>query len=178
MNGVANRPPLDGASFRRLMSRWATGVSVVTAREFGQDAGLTVNALLSVSLAPPSILVSLGRDADTTPLIERSGAFAVSLLAFDQRALSERFASFLPSAEKFRDLPLHRGPQGLALLDGSLAAAECRVVSKTPAYDHLLVLGEAVYQELGRDVAPLLFVRSGYTEAAAEGTLRLPSSRP
>ncbi len=156
------------------MAHWATGVSVVTAREFETDAGLTVNALLSVSLAPPSLLVSLSRDADTTPIIERSGRFAVSFLAFDQRPVSERFARTISSGEKFRDLPFHRGPNGLVLLDGALGGAECRVVSKTPAYDHLLILGEVVHLESGREVEPLLFHRSGYSEAVGNDTVRLP----
>ncbi len=167
-------PTVDSGVFRQLMGRWATGVSVVTAREFEVDAGLTVNAFLSVSLAPPSVLVSLTREADTTPLIERSGRFAVSLLAADQRALSERFARAISPAEKFRDLPFHRGPHGLALLNGSLGALECRVVSHTPAYDHLLLLGEVVYQELGPGGSPLLFYRSGYGEARGDDTVRLP----
>jgi 3-hydroxy-9,10-secoandrosta-1,3,5(10)-triene-9,17-dione monooxygenase reductase component len=171
-------PPVDSATFRRWMARWATGVSVVTAREGDRDAGLTVNALLSVSLAPPSLLVSLTREADTTPFIERSGRFAVSFLAADQRALSERFARTDPPAEKFRDVPVHRSPGGLALLDGALGAAECRVVSKTPAYDHLLIVGEVVHQEFGRDDGPLLFFRAAYAEAEGSGSLRLPRPPP
>ncbi|MGD0718627.1 MAG: flavin reductase, partial [Thermoplasmata archaeon] len=46
-------------AFRRLMGRWPTGVAIVTTREGEQDYGLTVNGLLSVSLHPPSLLVSL-----------------------------------------------------------------------------------------------------------------------
>jgi flavin reductase (DIM6/NTAB) family NADH-FMN oxidoreductase RutF len=171
-------PPVDSGTFRRWMARWATGVSVVTAREGEMDAGLTVNALLSVTLSPPSVLVSLTRDADTTPLIERSGRFTVNLLAADQRALSERFARTSPPKEKFRDVPIHRSPAGLALLDGTLGAAECRVVSKTPAFDHLLIVGEVVYQEFGREDLPLVFFRSDYAEAGGDGTLRLPPARP
>jgi len=170
--------PVDSATFRRAMSRWATGVSVVTAREGEADAGLTVNALLSVSLAPPSLLISLTREADTTPFIERSGRFAVNFLAADQRSLSERFARTDPPAAKFRDVPVHRSPGGLALLEGTLGAVECRVVSKTPAFDHLLILGEVVHQELGPDGAPLVFFRSGYGAAEGTDTLRLPPSRP
>jgi 3-hydroxy-9,10-secoandrosta-1,3,5(10)-triene-9,17-dione monooxygenase reductase component len=170
--------PVDSAAFRRTMGRWATGVAVVTAREGENDAGLTVNALLSVSLAPPSLLISLTRDADTTPLIERSGRFAASFLAADQRSLSERFARTVPPAEKFRGLAVHRSPGGLALLDGALAGLECRVVSKTPAFDHLLIVGEVVFQELGRDDRPLLFVRSGYAEPEGSDALRLPSAPP
>ena len=87
------------------MSRWATGVSVVTARDGSADAGLTVNAFLSVSLHPPTVLVSLTQDADTTPVIERTGPFAVNFLAADQRALSERFARRRPSVGEVHGRP-------------------------------------------------------------------------
>ncbi len=166
--------PVDGGAFRAFMAGWATGVSVVTARAGGRDAGLTVNAFLSVSLDPPSVLVSLTRDVDTLPVIESSRAFAVSFLAADQRALSERFARAVPAAEKFRGLPVHRGPSGIALPDGTLGAAECRVVSIAPLYDHVLVAAEVVRLEAGRDAPPLLFFRSAYGEPDPDGRLRLP----
>jgi flavin reductase (DIM6/NTAB) family NADH-FMN oxidoreductase RutF len=162
--------------FRRWMGRWATGVAVVTAHDHGADAGLTVNALLSVSLTPPSVLVSLTHDADTTPLIEKSRAFAVNLLAADQRSLSERFARTLPSAEKFQGLPLHRGATGAPLLDGTLGALECQVAGWVPQYDHVLVIGEVVRTETGRDADPLVYYRSGYAEAEPRGRLRLPTA--
>jgi len=165
-------------SFRRLMARWATGVAVVTSQDGATDAGLTVNAFLSVSLDPPTVLVSLMHDVDTLPILERSGWFGVSFLAADQRALSERFARPDPPAAKFRDLPIHRGPHGSALLDRTLGAIECQVVSRTLAHDHVLVLGEVRYQEVGRDALPLVFYRSGYADAESPERLRLPPGRP
>jgi len=167
----------DPARFRALMARWATGVSVVTARDADGDAGLTVNAFLSVSLAPPSVLVSLSADADTVPVVERSGHFGLSVLAADQQEVSERFARTLPRAEKFVGLALHRGPAGSPLLDGALAALECRVARRIAAFDHVLVVGEVGYLEFGPDRPPLLFFRSGYGTADGAGTIRLPPSR-
>jgi flavin reductase (DIM6/NTAB) family NADH-FMN oxidoreductase RutF len=164
---------VDVPLFRDLMGRWSTGVSVVTARDGPLDAGLTVNAFLSVSLSPPSVLVSLTEDADTTPVIDRTGLFAVNLLAADQRAVSERFARPVPPAEKFTDLPVHRGQTGVALLDGTLGALECRVVSRAPAYDHVLFVGQVVRAELGRDAPPLVFFRSAYADAEPGDRLHL-----
>lgn len=169
--------PVERGAFRQLMARWATGVSVVTAREGEADAGLTVNALLSVSLNPPSVLVSLMRDVDTLPVIERSGRFAASFLAADQRALSERFAETIPAAEKFRGVAVHRAPHGAPLLDGTLGALECRVVQRVTAFDHELVLGEVEFQEVGRTASPLLFFRSGYAAEEGADRLRLSSGR-
>ncbi len=171
-------PAVDAETFRRFMGAWATGVSVVTARDGTRDAGLTVNAFLSVSLAPPAVLVSLQREVDTLPVLEAARSFAVSFLAADQRALSERFARSVPPAEKFHGLPVHRGTTGAALPDGSLGAAECRLASMTPLYDHVLVVGEVIRVERGRDAAPLLFYRSSYGEADPDGRLHLPGPRP
>jgi flavin reductase (DIM6/NTAB) family NADH-FMN oxidoreductase RutF len=164
----------DPAVFRRLMGRWATGVSVVTSHGPAGDVGLTVNAFLSVSLAPPTILISLSRDADSTPVIEATRAFAVNLLAFDQRDLSERFAQAVPPAAKFRDLPLERGATGVPLLAGTLGALEARVRSQLDSSDHRLFLGEVVSVRAGREVPPLLFFRSGYSASDGGPTVRLP----
>ncbi len=178
MSGAPSDRPPGAGEFRRAMARWATGVSVVTARGPDGDAGLTVNAMLSVSLEPPSLLVSLHRDVDTLPVVERSRAFAVNLLSHRQQELSERFARAVPSEEKFRGLPVHRGVTGAPLLDGTLGTVECRLVSATPAFDHRLLVGEVVRIELGADEAPLLFFRSGYASREADERLRLPASRP
>jgi len=173
MTSEPARSPVAGPEFRAFMARWPTGVSVVTAREGPVDAGLTVNAFLSVSLSPPSVLVSLTKDADTTPVIERSGSFAVNFLAADQRPVSERFARQTSPAEKFAGLAFHRGRTGIALLDGTLGAVECRTVASTPAYDHLLFVGEVVALEMGRDALPLVFYGSSYAETEGADRLHL-----
>jgi 3-hydroxy-9,10-secoandrosta-1,3,5(10)-triene-9,17-dione monooxygenase reductase component len=170
--------PVDPLQFRRLMGRWATGVSVVTAREGAVDAGLTVNAFLSLSIAPPTLLVSLTHEADTTPIIERTRRFGVSVLAADQREISERFARTTPAEEKFRGLAVHRAPNGVALLDGALAAWECQVTERIPLLDHVLLVGQVVHQEVGRDAEPLLFYRSGYASSDGPDRVRLPSRTP
>lgn len=156
---------IDPSRFRRLMSRWATGVSIVTARDGEVDFGLTVNAFLSVSLSPPTVLVSITHDTDTAPIIDRSGRFGITVLAADQKALSERFARTIPPDEKFHGLKVRRGRTGVALFDGGLAFLECRTTTKWTAGDHGLYLGEVESMEEGRDATPLLFYRSRYARS-------------
>jgi 3-hydroxy-9,10-secoandrosta-1,3,5(10)-triene-9,17-dione monooxygenase reductase component len=155
------------------MGRWPTGVSVVTTRADGEDSGLTVNAFLSIALQPPLVLVSVTRDAASTPLMDRSQRFAVNLLAADQRGISERFALAVPSAQKFHDLPVHRGLGEVALLDGALTHLECSVRSAEDVEDHRLFIG--LVERVGpiRDAPPLLFYRSQYALPEAEGSVRL-----
>jgi flavin reductase (DIM6/NTAB) family NADH-FMN oxidoreductase RutF len=169
-------PSLDPSEFRRAMARWPTGVSVVTTRADGQDSGLTVNAFVSISLHPPLVLVSLTLDAASTPLIDRSGRFAVNFLASDQRALSERFALNVPADQKFREVPMHRGLGEIPLLDGVVTYLECRVLSAENVEDHRLFIGAVERLGPSRDVPPLLFYHSQYGVQGTDGEVRLPTA--
>ncbi|MEM0129063.1 MAG: flavin reductase family protein [Thermoplasmata archaeon] len=166
--------PVDPAAFRRAMARWATGVCVVTGRApEGADVGLTVNAFLSVSLAPPSVLVSIGDESNSADVIRQTGRFAVTVLASDQEAVSRRMATVVPPAAKFRDLPLRRSPHGLAWIEGGLAFLECAVAGAHRAHDHWLLEGIVEVAELGPDRLPLLFFRSRYGTAEPPDAVRL-----
>src|SRR5574342_176081 len=87
--------------FRRFMTHWPTAVSVVTAQADQAPVGCTVNALMSVSIAPPLLVVSLAVGGGTLDAIVRSRVFAINLLSWDQRELCERF-SRRPREERFR----------------------------------------------------------------------------
>lgn len=173
-------PPVDAAVFRDLMSRFATGVTVVTARHMDRDVGMTVNAFLSVSLEPPTVLVSLNRNADTTPVVQRSGRFGLTVLSSAQRHLSDLFASRIPSYEKFQGVPFHRGPLGHAWLDGGLSSLECEVVHSFAYATHLLFLGRVVAQEHGSGAhgLPLVFWRGGYARPSQADHLVMTSRGP
>jgi flavin reductase (DIM6/NTAB) family NADH-FMN oxidoreductase RutF len=144
------------------MALFASGVTVVTARHAGEDSGMTVSAFFSVTLEPPRVLVSLSEDADTTPLVEASGRFAVNLLAADQEPLSVRFAERLPPREKMQGVAFHRGTDGVVLLDGTLGALECRVENRFPVGDHVLLVGTVEQLHEGRRELPLLYWNRGY----------------
>ena len=173
--GALSAVPSD--VFRRLMSRWPTGVSVVTGRAKERDSGLTVNSLVSVSLEPPTLLVSLTEEAETSPVIRSSRWFGVTLLAHDQRAISERFALQTTPEAKFAGLPLRRGPHGVALLEGGVAWYECRLKREVAVADHRLFIGEVQFAQAGSDVPPLVFYHSGYAERSEERSLLLPAPR-
>jgi flavin reductase (DIM6/NTAB) family NADH-FMN oxidoreductase RutF len=170
---VSGTSAADPVAFRRLMGRWATGVSVVTTRDGERDFGLTVNAFLSVSIAPPTVLVSLGHEADSTAVVARSGRFAVNVLSHEQRSLSERFARTTPPETKFEGVPVHRAASGLALLDGALATFDATVTKAVDTGDHTLFVGVVDRMETGPEATPLLFVHGQYAEAAGPQLLRV-----
>src|SRR3972149_5639940 len=83
---------VSGNHLRRLMRKWATGVTLVTAMDSNGPHGMTVSSFTAISLEPPLILVALERGARTHQMVEQVGRFAVAILRAEQRELAKRFA--------------------------------------------------------------------------------------
>jgi flavin reductase (DIM6/NTAB) family NADH-FMN oxidoreductase RutF len=154
---------IDPDSFRSVLGRFASGITVVTARDAEErDMGLTVSAFCSVSLVPPLVQICVDRSASIYATLTRGGAFGVNILAADQEALSRRFAA-VESTRRFEGLGYHRGDSGVVLLEEALAHLECRLVAHHDAGDHTIFIGE-VESASARDARPLLYYRGGYAQ--------------
>jgi len=152
---------VDAAAFRDTMGRFSTGVCVVTALSPHGPAGLTTNAVTSLSLEPPLLLVCFDNASRTLPIVLEAERFAVNVLRSDQRELAETFASkdLLP-AEKFEAVT-HTVDHGVPVLDGALAWLACDLQATHPGGDHTIGVG-AVTQADAQDGEPLLFFRGAY----------------
>ena len=158
-------PPLvdlESAEFRRVLGHFVTGVTIVTATDpaDGEPCGLTANAVASVSLDPPLVLVCVDHAAESHDRILAAGVFAVNVLSEDQERLSRRFATW-NTPHKFGGIPFHRAATGAPILDAALAWVECRIWATYPGGDHTIMVGEAVGGD-AREGSPLIYYRSGY----------------
>jgi len=154
---------------RDLLAHFATGVTVVAARNGPLLAGMTANAIASISIDPPVLMASIARKAETHAAIVGSHAFAVSVLAADQRELAECFAQPTTAAKltRFCDAPWHEAETGSPILEGALAYFDCRLTEHHDGGDHVIFLGEIVAAGFREDADPLLWYASGYRRLAA-----------
>lgn len=151
---------IDRTELRRVMGHFATGVAVVTTRDVdGKPYGLTANALCSVSLDPPMLLVCVDKRAESHPAFARAGVFAINILGHGHEELSRRFA--VSGGDKFGEVSHRDGRTGVPVLDDVLGVIECRVVAAHDAGDHTIYLGEIEHLE-ATDGDPLLFFRGKY----------------
>lgn len=157
---------IDAAEFRRVLGHFVTGVTIVTARQAGSDepVGLTVNAMASLSLDPPLVLVCIERSADSHDSIHDAEAFAVNVLAAGQETLSRRFAELAPE-RKFDGVAWSTATTGAPVLGDTLAWVDCRIQARYPGGDHTIFVGQVVDAD-AREGAPLLYYRGGYADLA------------
>jgi flavin reductase (DIM6/NTAB) family NADH-FMN oxidoreductase RutF len=154
--------PLDPDTFRSVLGRFASGVTVVTTcDDAGRDHGMTVSAFCSLSLSPPLVLVCVDHSASMHPLLVPGVRIAINILAAGQEALSRRFSA--KDAARFDGIGYSRGVTGAPLLDDVLAALECQVVRIHDGGDHTIVVCE-VEIATSRPERPLLYYRGGYAQ--------------
>jgi flavin reductase (DIM6/NTAB) family NADH-FMN oxidoreductase RutF len=150
--------------FKAALGSFATGITIATTGSRGALHGMTANAVMSVSLDPPLVLLSIQRDTRMHTAISLSGNFALSILSASQRDVAEYFAN---SARPHDDTAFERFPftysrTGAPLLEGALAHVDCEIVAQHVAGDHTLFVGRVVGAETASGGDPLLYFRGGF----------------
>jgi flavin reductase (DIM6/NTAB) family NADH-FMN oxidoreductase RutF len=145
-------------TFKSVLSRFASGVTVVTTRDGERRHGLTVSAFSSVSVTPPRVLVCLNNESDSQPLVERSGVFAVHILGRQQVALGPRFAKLGPGPEDlFEGLTTRTEVTGAPILSECLAWLDCKVETALLVGSHTVFVGAVQAAGLGAEGEPVLY---------------------
>ena len=153
--------PFDPMAFRAALGQFPTGVCVVTARaRDGTDLGMTMSSFNALSLDPPLVLFSIDRRARGLTLWRGARAYAVNVLAENQRDLSDRFAR--PGTNKWEGVDFARGIAGAPLLPGAAACFQCRPECQHDGGDHVLFLARVIAFRRAAERMPLIFCKGRY----------------
>lgn len=152
----------DVRAFRNALGSFPTGVAIITTvGADGRPVGLTCNSFSSVSLEPPLVSWGLRINSKSLEAFQQAGAFAINILAEDQKDLSGRFASG-QIVDKFEGVAWHKGHRDLPIIEDCVATFECDKFAEHMAGDHVLFLGQVAKFEHGRHEDSLVFYKGAY----------------
>jgi flavin reductase (DIM6/NTAB) family NADH-FMN oxidoreductase RutF len=152
--------PISNEEFRAALSRFASGVTVVTTKDLnGELHGITVSAFCSLSLDPPLVLVCIEKSAGSHDALLESKAFIVNILSSVQGDISEQFASLL--TDKFKNVSVRSGINDIPIIEGVVASLECSLRQFCDGGDHTIFVG-FVENVSTADGDPLIYARSSY----------------
>ncbi|MFF3501734.1 flavin reductase [Streptomyces sp. NPDC003247] len=161
------RAAVDESTFRQTLSRWPSGVAIVTTDGALGRHGMTASSFCSLSLDPPLVLVCTDRRIRSHRLIQEHGVFAVSVLGRDHIGLGRRFAGLEPGVEdRFAGGDWRPRVTGSPVLADAAAWIDCRVRHAYPGGDHTIFVGEVVDACVPRLVPPLLFHSRSWGQVA------------
>lgn len=153
--------------FRFALSRFATGVTVVTALTPDRlPIGVTISSFNSVSLDPQLILWSLSLNSPKLEAFRDADRYVVNVLSAGQRDISDRFAA--RNEDRFAGLAQHGGLDNVPVLEGCCAWFECSNAAHYPGGDHLIFLGRVERFAVGETAEPLVFHGGQYRHLVHE----------
>lgn len=156
--------PVGPDIFRDACARFATSVSIATARDLaGNPHGLTISSFTPVSLTPPIVLICIDARCELLAHFRASGAFGVNVLSTSQQELSVAFAVKLD--QRFYGAGWRPGVTGSPMMDGAVAVFDCRTTGIVDAGDHAVLFGEVVDTGIGPG-EPLLYYERSYRTLA------------
>jgi flavin reductase (DIM6/NTAB) family NADH-FMN oxidoreductase RutF len=155
---------ISSADFRGAMRHLAGGVSVITVGRGKEITGMTVTSVSSLSVDPPTLVVSINRESSSWPLLKRHGFFGVNILTADQLDIAERFAGKggLKGADRFVGAQWITRVSGTPLLVGALSAIDCEVEDIVERHSHAVVIGRVLDIQTSRRTAALGYWQGRY----------------
>jgi flavin reductase (DIM6/NTAB) family NADH-FMN oxidoreductase RutF len=176
---------ISSVDFRSAMRHLAGGVSVITAGRGKDITGMTVTSVSSLSVDPPTLIVSINRESSSWPLLKRYGFFGVNILTSDQIDIAERFTGKggLKGAERFGGARWITRASGVPLLEGALAAIDCEVEHIVERHSHAIVIGRVLDMQSSSRTAALAYWQGQYVaidqdeDAIRLAEVSLPRSR-
>ena len=170
--------PLDPKVFRQTIGRFATGVTIITARHGDLIHGMTANAVSSLSIDPLLILICIDRRAKMLDVISNASHFAVNVLSDHQESLSRHFSGAGHGAPPPPELRFEDG-DGPPLIAGALARLTCTLDAVLPGGDHLIFTGKVLDCYMAEDhVKPLLFFKGRYHHLQSPDVASHKASEP
>jgi flavin reductase (DIM6/NTAB) family NADH-FMN oxidoreductase RutF len=153
----------DSQLQRRIMGHFATGVTVVSTRRGEELCWMTANAVASLSLDPPLVLVAVDKRAQMHEHLLEARFFAVNILSEEQESISRRFAMRGP--KEWSDLKLTTAVTGAPIIEGAIGWLDCKLAEMLPGGDHHIFTGEIVAGDASEG-RPLLYYKGNYARLA------------
>lgn len=161
-SAAPTEPGIDSLEYRRVFGHLPTGVSVVATVESGRAVGLIVGSVFSVSLNPPLAGLCVAHTSTSWPAIERTGRFAINVLADHQQDICRVMSTKDP--DKFERVPWSASPvTGSPYVDGAAAHIDCELDTMHLAGDHWIVVGRIRHLAAEAvDPSPMVFCRTTF----------------
>lgn len=158
----SRRPVVSDVEFRAALSGLASGVHVVTARDGDDRVGRTATSVLSLSDAPPSVLISIDVTSRLAEIISRTGGFSLAMLANGQEQIGNAFAGRLGLDDRFSVGTWGKWQSGQPKLAGAVSLLDCEVIGSIETPTHRLFAGAVVATETDNELQPLVWHRHHY----------------
>jgi flavin reductase (DIM6/NTAB) family NADH-FMN oxidoreductase RutF len=146
------------------LGRVPSGLFVLSVRKGDQVTGMLASWVQQCSFDPPQISVAVKAERFVSEMLTTNAAFVVNILAASPNDLLKHFGKgFGPGEPAFAGLDVYPTAEGVPVLRTALAHLDCRVVGRSSAGDHDIVIGRVIAGRLHSEGQPAVHIRKSGT---------------
>tara|TARA_B100001750_G_scaffold206479_1_gene184186 strand:- start:78 stop:551 length:474 start_codon:yes stop_codon:yes gene_type:complete len=148
--------------FRDAMSCFHTGVTLITTTDNNEPHGMTANSFTSVSLNPPTVLISVDISNDTCILINKTQQFGVNILSHSHVDIAKTYSKKDANKRLETKNEFSFSASGLPVVKKSIAFFGCRVIGQHKYADHVIFIGKVEEMLTSEGKSALGYYKSKY----------------
>ncbi len=148
------------------MSRVGSAVHIVTTGGHAGSAGITANAVTSVTAEPPTMLFCLNKTSRAAPLLVQNGVFCINTLASAHQELSRHFrrAHGARARGAFRRRLLGQACHRRARAYDGAGGFRLRLIEAKEMSTHLILIGRVEAIDVAPKTEALLYMHRSYKQ--------------
>ena len=150
---------VNTVNFKKTLSKFTTGITVVCVKNNNSIYGKTVNSFNSLSLKPPMVLFSLGNYSSSIKQFSKTKFLSINILSNKQKKMSDNFASSKP---ELKNIKFIEGNNNTVIIPNCIANLECELINKIKKGDHVIFICKILELQSNNKLKPLIYFNSKY----------------
>ena len=146
-------------NFKKTLSKFITGITVVCVKKNNKIYGKTVNSFNSLSLKPPLVLFSLGNYSSSLDIFAKSKYLSINILSSNQKKISDCFSRKKPNTDS---LDFEEINENIYFINGCIANLHCELIQKIKKGDHVIFINKVISVRYNDKLKPLSYYNSKY----------------
>lgn len=158
-----------GIQLRQALRCLASTVTIITARNKGEEYAIAATSFSALSMEPPSVIVCVNRNSSIAPVLEPAASFGVNILSTNHADLAKACGGFKDRAARFRAGSFKPDAFGVLCLQDAQATISCQIDTRLPYGSHDIIVGKVRAVCVGSVIDPLLYLNGSYRAVAECG---------
>ncbi len=150
---------INQKNFKKAMSKFPTGVTIVSINSDNNYIGKTVNSFASLSLKPPLILFSLDKKSSSINQFVKAKFIGISFLKKSQKKLSIHFAK---KKCEWGHTKFFLSKNNIPLIKDSVINLECEKKINHKEGDHIIFICKVRYIESSSKKNAMIYYDNKY----------------
>ncbi len=149
----------SNSNFKKALSKFATGITIISINYNDNFYGKTVNSFASLSLNPPLVLFSLDKKSSSLNKFLQTNYIGINFLSNKQRELSKLFSN---KKNLWGNTEYFLTKENIPMINNAVVNLSSKNYKTLPNGDHIIFICKIIDIKINESSKPLIYLNNKY----------------